>query len=264
MQEEGRSMSVKTKLVSAAVTLPMAATMVFAGAPQANAVDAGQVIALVKGAYEAYKMLTQTHELTLDEATTRIIDAVNAVKADTISHIDRIAASEVQACARDAVTDFKDIRIFTLDNQQALARDATACVSLATSYLASADDLGAVDQLGFAVNVVGPIALLARSYVGLSTDTLKSTLIAADDLVVSRLNPNCSTRTEPYFDERGKPIPSLADNFLTCRAYNGDQGHDYVMGRTPPGGFDYSVAREQAVRGISYPVAIASLSVLNS
>jgi hypothetical protein len=237
--------------------------VVFAGTPQANAQDAGQIVAFVKGAYEAYKMLTATHELTLDEATTRIIDAVNAVKTDTISHIDRVAAAEVQACARSAVIDFEDIRIFSLDNQQAFARDATECVSLATSYIASVNDLGAVDQLGFAVNVVGPIALLARSYVGLSTDTLKSTLIAADDSVVSKLNPSCSTRTVPFFDARGKPIPELAHNFLTCTAYNGDQGHDQVRGLIPPGGFDYSIAREQSARGISYPVAIASRSALN-
>jgi hypothetical protein len=257
-------MSIRKKLVSAAVTVPMAATVVFAGTHHANAVDAGQVIAIVKGAYEAFKMLTETHELTVDEATTRIIDAVNAVKTDTISHIDRIAAAEVQACARSAVIDFEDIRVFSPDNQQAFARAATDCVSLATSYIAGVDDRAAVDQLGFAVNVVGPIALLARSYVGLSTNTLKNTLITANDSVVSKLDPSCSTRTEPYFDEDGKPVPALADNFLTCTAYNGDQGHDYVMGRRPPGGFDYSVAREQAVRGISYPVAIASRSVLNS
>ncbi len=257
-------MSIRTKLVSAAVTLPVAATLVFAGAPRANAVDAGQVIAIVKGAYEAYKMLTDTQELTLDEATTRIIDAVDEIKEETISHIDRIAAAEVQACARSAVIDFEDIRIFSPDNQQAFARDATDCVSLATSYIASVDDRGAVDQMGFAVNVVGPIALVARSFVGLSTGTLKNTLIAADNSVVSKLTASCSARTEPYFDERGKPIPDLADNFLTCRAYNGDQGHDYVQGRMPAGGFDYRVAHEQAVHLISHPVAKAALSVLNS
>jgi hypothetical protein len=254
----------RVKLVSAAVTVPMVAGLVFAGVPQANAVDIGLVVGAVKGAYEAYKMLHQTHELTLDEATTRVIDAVNEVKADTLSHIDRIAAAEVQACTRSAVIDFADIRAFSPDNQQAFARDATNCVSLATSYLAGVDDRGAVDQLGFAVNVVGPIALIARSTVGLSTDTLSSTLVTAEDTTIAKLEPSCSTRTEPYLDERGKPVPSLSEHFLTCRAYNGDEGRDYVQGRMPPGGFDYRVAREEAVRAISYPVAAAARSVLNS
>jgi hypothetical protein len=253
----------RTKFLSAAVTLPVAA-LVFAGIPRANAVEAGTVLAAVKGAYEAFKMLSVTKELSVDEATTRIIDAVNTIKSDTISHIDQIATGEVQACARSAVTDFEDIRTLSPDNQQDFARDATDCVSQAASMITSVETLGAVDQLGFALNVVGPIALLARSYSGLSTGTLKNTLIAADNAVISRLEPSCSTRTEPFFDERGKPIPSLADHFLTCTAYNGNQGQDYVQGRRPPGGFDFRVAHEQAVREISYPVAVAARSVLNS
>lgn len=253
----------RTKFLSAAVTLPVAA-LVFAGIPRANAVEAGTVLAAVKGAYEAFKMLSETKELSVDEATTRIIDAVNTIKADTISHIDQIAAAEVQACARSAVIDFEDIRSLSPDNQQDFARDATNCVSLAASYAETVDTPAAVDKLGYAVNVVGPIALLARSYVGLSTGTLKNTLIAADNTVVSKLEPSCSSMTEPYFDEDGKPVPSLAMHYLTCTAYNGAQGHDQVQGRRPPGGFDYRAARDQAVREISYPIAVAARSVMNS
>jgi hypothetical protein len=257
-------MSMRGRLLSAAVAVPMAAVVVLSGAPPANALDPMQIIDIVKKAYDTYKSLTETHQLTLDEAMTRIIDAVNAAKADTLSHIDKISTVEAQSCARSAVIDFADIRLFSPDTQQAFARDTTACVSLAAADIAAVNDLGAVDQLGFAINLVGPIALLARSTVGFSTDALKATLIAADNAVVSRLNPHCSVTTIPYFNGLGKPIPSLAENLLDCTAYNGNQGHDVVEGRMPRGGWDFSVARAQATRQISYPVAVAALSVLAS
>jgi Skp family chaperone for outer membrane proteins len=254
----------RTRIVSAAVALPLAVAAVFANAPSANAVDAGTIVSAVKQAYDAYKMLTQTHQLTLDEATTRIIDAVNAAKAETIKHIDQIATDDVQACATSAVIDFEDLQRFNLSNQQAFARDASYCVALAQTYINTVNDPGEVDQLGFAVNVVGPIALIARSYLGLSTGTLTKTLIAADNTIVAKLNPRCSTTTYPEFNSLGKPIPSLALNVLTCKAYNGGRGQTEFVGKMPPGGPNYTVARTQAARGISYSVAVAALAQLNS
>jgi len=253
-------MRIKSKLVSTALAVPMAAALVVAGAPPASA-DVGVILSAASAAYQAYKFFTDS-QVDLDTATTRIIDAVNSAKTETLGHLDQIAAADVQACARSAVIDFEDIRLFSPDTQQDFARDATSCVATADAYIGAVDDPGAVDHLGFALNIVGPIALIARSTVGWSTGGLTETLRGANNRVVSRLKPSCSTRTEPYFDDRGKPIPSLADNFLTCTAYNGDQGFDYVQGRMPPGGFDYRNARTQALVRTSQPVALAALARL--
>jgi len=253
-------MRIRFKLVSAAMAVPMAATLVVTGAPPASA-DVGTILSAAGAAYQVYKFFTES-KVDLDTATTQIIDAVNSAKSETLAHIDQIAAADVQACARSAVIDFKDIRLFSPDTRQAFARDTTTCVAKADAYLGVVGDLGAVDHLGFALNIVGPIALTARSTVGWSTDGLTDTLRGANNKVVSRLQPYCSTRTEPFLDSRGKPVPSLADNYLTCTAYNGDKGTDYVQGRMPPGGFDYSRARTQALVRTSQPVALAALSRL--
>jgi hypothetical protein len=253
-----------SRLRATAVAFPVAAALAFTGTAPARALEPAEVIGIIKGAYDAYKMLVGTHELTLPQATTRIIDAVNAAKADTLSHIDRLAAADVRACATSAVIEAEDIRSLTPDNKQAFARETTSCVTLAASYLSTVGDLGSVDELGFAVNVVGPIALLARSHANLSTTALKSALVGANNTVLSRLNPRCSTVTIPYFDARDKPVPSLATHVQTCTAYNGDRGTDSFEGPVPRSGIDYTKARAQAVRRISYPVAAAALSSLNS
>jgi hypothetical protein len=257
-------MSIRARLVAAAVTVPMTAAAVLTVAPAANAVDVGTIVSYVKQAYDAYKMLTQTHEMTLTEATNKIIAAVNTAKAATISHIDLIATADVRSCAMSAVIDFEDFQAFDRTTQQAFARDATSCVTLAEAYLETVDDSGTLDQLGFAVNVVGPIALIARSNLRLSTGTLTDVLIAADNTIISKLPPRCSVRIYPYFGDNGKPIPSLAENVLTCVAYNGDRAQITTEGRMPQGGFNFSVPRARAAARTSYAVAVASLAQLTS
>jgi hypothetical protein len=258
-------MWIRTKVVSAALAIPMAAIVAFTGGPPAYAaIDPGTIISIVKQAYEAYKMLTQTQELTLDQAVAQIEQSVNEAKTEILDHVDLIADSGVRACARSAVIAFANFPNMSTGTQQGFAIDTIDCVSQAWSLIGAVDDLGSVDHIGFALGLVGPIALAASAAVGWSTDGLAETVIEADNIDISRLNPGCWTVTEPYFDERGHPVPSLADNYLYCKAYNGDQGSDYVQGRTPPGGWNYSNARAQALSRTSSPLAMASLSVLNA
>jgi hypothetical protein len=258
-------LSIRARLVSAALALPTAAVVVFAGSPPpAHAVEPGTILTAAKAAYEAYRMFAQTQELTLDQATTRIIDVVNDAKTEIISHVETIGAADVRACTRSAVSGLENIRRLSPDNQQAFALRTTDCVTLAEAYVATFQDRGAVDQIGFAVNIAGPIALFAHSHANLSTGSLKGTLIAANNGVVSKLRPSCSSQTESPGDDGVKPRPDQVEHLLVCTAYNGDQGFDHAVGRIPPGGFDYSHAREQALRRTSHPVAITSLSVLNA
>jgi hypothetical protein len=261
-------MSIRTKLVSVLAALPVVATAVFAVAPPAQAVDASQVLQAAKTAYDVYQKLTKTHELTLDEATTRIIDAVNTARDDIVFHIDEMAAIPARACARSTIIDFEDFERLNRTNRQLFARDATYCAAEVTATLAAIDPTEdsrpLIDNLGFAVNVVGAIALVARSNAGLTTGGLEDTLITANQSILSKLAPNCSTRTVAYLDARGKPVPSMADNYHTCTAYNNEQGYDYTRGRMPRTGWNYSAARAEAGRNTSYAVALEALAVLNS
>lgn len=191
----------------------------------AAAVNPGVVIAAAQAIFTLYRQYAAGQGLSLDEATRRILAAIEAAKTDIIAEIGRVAAAEARACAHSAVIDVADIEAFSTDTLQAFARDTTQCTSLVDSLLGSVSDRGAVDQLGFALNAVGPIALLARSRAGFSTTLLSSTLRHANNTVITRLEPSCeSTLEEPMTD--GWWIIGIR-----CTAHNGTIGIAYPYGQ---------------------------------
>ena len=141
----------------------------------------------------------------------------------------------------------------------AFAMSTLDCVTLAKERIGSVDEQSGVNQLGYALNSVGPIALLARAHVGFETASLRATEIDAGNTLVTRLDPHCY------------PIPLWADAepggvvevLLFCDAFNGTRGEDSVGVRIrrgdplPP--FDYSWAREVAMRGSSHELAVKAL-----
>lgn len=216
----------------------------------------------VKQAYDAYQKFFGG-ALTLDQATTQIVNAVNAAKTEILNEIDAVQAADVQACARSAVIEVADIRVLSPDNAQAFAAATTSCVTLAQADINAFSDLHAVDSAGFALNTVGPIALFARAYAAESTTLLKSTLVSAEQSTVNRLTPHCFGT--PLWGDTS-PGAKFVEVQLQCTAFNGANGFDsvYVKLRRgqplPP--LDYSYAIEQAMTATSYPVAEAALPLL--
>lgn len=254
-------LSVKSRIGSLAVALPTAAAMLFTSAPPAHAVDPGTILGAAKAAYEAYKKFAGG-ELTLDQATTRIINAIDTARDDILAQIELIAAAQVKACARSAVIDVADIRSMTRDTVQAFARDSTNCATLAEALISASESKPAVDQLGFAVNTVGPIALLARTHAGLTTPLLKQTLTSANRGVIAKLTTSC--HPTPLW---GDAVPGgVVEIILRCTAYPGHVGVDVVYMRLRRGQplpqFDYSAARAEALSGTSQPIADAALPLL--
>lgn len=239
------------------------AMVVLAGGQPARAVTPVEVVSAIKTAYDAYQKFFG-NQLTLESATATIINAINSAKTEIEAHIDQVTVATVQACARSAVTDLADIRSLTPDNVQAFARDATSCADLATAQLSAVNPGAAVDQLGFALNTVGPIALLARAYAGLTTSILRSGLTAGNNTVISRLEPSCSA-TPLWGDADPGPGAVLVEVQLNCWGYN-RVGNDWTTIRArrgqplPP--FDYTAARNDAMQFTSYPVARAALPEL--
>jgi hypothetical protein len=201
-------------ILSVVVTVPI-------GARPAAAVDIKTVIEVVKGLYDLYKAFTASH-LTLEQATSQIITAVNTAKTDILAQVDRVATAQARACTRSAVIDFADIQAFTPDTLQAYARDATACATLIDSLLDVVTDKASADALGFALDTVGPLALAARSRAGLSTPALIGTLIDANNVVISSLAPTCTVQLSGVGP--AGPLPGNWYVFITtCVAYNGDR-----------------------------------------
>src|SRR3954452_17778682 len=91
----GRFVGVLLAAVTATASLALPAK-------PANAVDPGTVAAAAQAAYSAYQKFV-AHELTLQQATTQIINAIDAAKTQIIAHVDRLAAADARACTRAAV-----------------------------------------------------------------------------------------------------------------------------------------------------------------
>jgi hypothetical protein len=252
--------SIKVKLVAATAVL-IAGGGVLAVMPNGNAaVNPQQIISALKTAYEVYKKLDNPQpELTLQAATDQIKSAIASARQDILSEIDQIAAADVQACATSAVINLADLDSMSPDTKMSFAGATLDCVTLAQGRIGAVDDLAAVNQMGYALNSVGPIALLARAHVGFETAALRSTLVDAGNSLVARLDPRCYAIPLWADAEPG----GVVEVILKCEAFNGTVGEDSVGARIrrgqplPP--FDYSVAREVAMRGTSRELTLKTL-----
>lgn len=267
----GTARSMGTRLVGAATALTTAAIFAFAGAQPARAdtvSDFTGYLGYVKQAYDAYQKFFG-NQLTLDEATTRIENAISVAKTEILNEVDAVATADVQACARSAVIEVADIRRLSPDNLQAFAMAATSCATLAQSDISNVSQLASVNQLGFALNTVGPIALFARTYAGLSTDLLRQTLVSANQTVVTRLTPHCFAT--PLWGD-AEPGARSVEAQLQCTAFNGNAGLDWVtvtglryrQPLPPLPASTYAYAASEAVRATSYVSSAAALPELTA
>ncbi len=229
------------------------------GGPVANVTPA-EAISAAKTAYAIYERI-DGGGLTLAQAKDQIVAAVTAARISIESHIDAIAAAEVKACARSAVIDVADMAAMTPDSLQSFAFRATDCSTLAAAYASAASDKAAIDQLGFALDVVGPIALVARRASGLSTPGLEASLADGNRTILTRLSPSCIA--SPLY---GDATPRILEAQLKCTAYNGNRGYDvafvYDWKRRALPAFDYTNARNDAMAGTSWEIANAVLPPL--
>ncbi|HKS99886.1 MAG TPA: hypothetical protein VJT31_10180 [Rugosimonospora sp.] len=211
----------KRRLLRAGTAAALAIGIVLPGTAQPAQADVGSVIGIIKEIYSLYQQFAKggSSGPTLQQAIQQIEAAIQSAQNAIISQIDRVAAAGVQACATSAVINFADINALTPDNLQAFALDTTSCVTQANSLISAVTDKAATDMLGFALNTVGPLALMARTKAGLSTPDLKTVLVGGNNTLVTALLPDCQ-----HVDESGGE-PGVPHFFLwECTAYNGDMG----------------------------------------
>ncbi|MFI5905960.1 putative Ig domain-containing protein [Dactylosporangium sp. NPDC051541] len=225
----------------------------------ASAVSVGDIAGYAKTAYSVYQFLFD-HPTTLDSAIAQIKDAITASQTKIVAEIDGMAAADIKACANTAVIEFNNINAMNPDRLQQYAADTTQCVSDAWAKIPQASDSAAIDEMGFALNIVGPIALAARSKAygpqDAGTTALRTTLIQANQSNLVRLLPSCS-------GVRGEVVNGRQEVALICTAYNGDRGDAGTIfvgaGQPLPTGIDYSVGITQAAARTSYPVSVGAL-----
>jgi hypothetical protein len=234
------------------------------GARPAQAVDIGTITAVInagRAAYGLWKDFTGGGK-DLEEATALIIAEIDKAEAAILSHIDLIAAAEARACSRHAVVELADIDTFDQTTMRSWAQQVTACVTLIDSLASTVGDQAAIDQLGFALNSVGPIALVARARAGFTTTALTAVLIAGNTTIASRIDPPCPMTTTKIGWTRTRFT-------WTCTAHNGDSSSvslekHVTEGRTPPPTPDLLPHKTHAARNTSEPLALSVIPFLQT
>lgn len=182
-------------------------------------VSVGDVVSALKTAYWAYDNFI-AGGLTLEQATDQTLSAIDAAKTEILNHMDELATADKVACVRHVLIGFGDIEWLSFDSRQALASDAVACLAEIESLLDAVQSKEAVDTLGFALNALGPVALLARAHADLPESVAVSDMIINSNwTVIARLHPRCYSTTLSR-DSSG----SFTELMVRCIAYNKDTG----------------------------------------
>jgi hypothetical protein len=210
--------------------------------------DVGTVVGIIQAAYSLYQKFAGGG-MSLDQAVQQINADIQSAKNDIVAEIDRVAAANIQGCANAAVVEFADINALTPDNLQVFAMNATSCVTDANSLLTAVSDPAAKDAIGFAMNTVGPLALMARVKAGLTTPALKSVLAAGENTLISALLPSCD-----HVDETGGEPGAGHFYMWECTAYNGNMGVAKAL----------VTSQNQATSNTSRAVAQTALPILTA
>lgn len=123
--------------------------------------------------------------------------------------------------------------------------NATDCVTQANSLLSAITDKAAIDKIGFALNIVGPLALIARTKADLTTPALQSVLVSAENTLITALTPSC--------DKVNVGDPGHPFYVWDCIAYDGTE----VQGKP------LKAAQDAATANTSRAVAQAALPALS-
>ncbi|WP_213450638.1 hypothetical protein [Rhizomonospora bruguierae] len=179
--------------VSAAVLAT--AALVPTGAKPARAIDPGTVITIIQFASAAYSYFqgSQRGGLTLEQATSQMLSAVNASRDAINAHADALAVAEATGCVRHHVLEFADLEEFPLALKQMWAQDVTACVTLIDALWGAVGETNALarNELGILLGAIGPIALIARAQARFSTTDLTALLVAAFKRARTHFTPYC-------------------------------------------------------------------------
>ena len=187
----------------------------------------------------------------------------------------------------------------TPNNLQAFAISSEKrCVTDAQALIGAVTDKAAMDKIGFALNTVGPIALIANAHAGFPTNTLQQHIISANQDLKARLAPFCDVSIDdpnslPGFGEGAVSGHGACYNFhhlKPARIAVGERGGVFYLQQGPNTAFlswpmrgdavpdddlipwrgytvgfpvvDFSIAIRDVMQGTSWQVADTALNAL--
>lgn len=244
-----------------ATVLPLVAVLATATLPSRNAeaVTVTQIVTGLKKAYDAYKKY-RGGQYTLKQATADVLAGIDEAKAEILAQIDGIAAAEGRACAQGIILNAGDMDAVSQQVREQLAFDGVYCLSLIESLLATVDDEAAVDKLGFALNALGPVVMMARAQAGLSESPgVVDWLVNGNLAVDAKLYPQCMVMTL-----NGDSDGSFIEQNIRCTAYNGDLGFGFSWVGDPAQDSKKEKAADQATRNTSRAVGQELIPVITA
>ena len=174
----------------------VAAGALAAAAPPARADvlgDSGKVAVFASLARQSYRSFN--HYVTAGHPAADLAAEQAAIaqsRADIVAQINAIGPVAIQACSATAVQQFANVGQMSAERLQAFAADSVACAESVAADIGAETAPADVDKAGFAINIVGPIALFASADAGQQTAGLGDDLFAANELLQTQLKPACS------------------------------------------------------------------------
>lgn len=200
---------------AAALSLSVLLTGTAQPAQAIEPVTTAQVITAAVKAYEAWKS---------NQSTGKVLDAINEAKTAIMAHADALAAADAKACTRHAVIEAEDAARLAPDVLATWAQQVTGCVTLIDSLLNAVTDKNALNELGFALGTVGPIALATRKQAGLSTAGVQAILVGSHTRVKAKAAPSCYNNRHVTAGRWGW----YAQYIWGCTAADGTKDENYV------------------------------------
>lgn len=242
--------------------------------------DASTVTSYIKTAQSMYGLFNQyvlgNSPTTLDQIKALIVASQQQIEGQ----IDAIATANVNSEAKQTVEQFENISTMTPDQLAAFVSLAVKTVEDAGSDLVAEKTAAAQDELGFDLNIVGPIALTASAKAGQATDILTTDILQANRTVLQKLAPKCGTFAVDLQDTGSvlsqghcwnyhvaanfptNPVTSVPEFFSAHDVGNNAftvhgnyDGYTYTV----PAVTDYSQAAAAAMADTSYPIAEAAI-----
>jgi hypothetical protein len=249
------------RLVSATAVVLLSTVGAFAGGSPARADnldldfgDASTAVTVIKTAYQIYAAAEHFNgaPTELEVATAQIITAVNKARDELLSEIDKGFASEVNTCRDSVLSDVENLPTMTPTYLEGYAMRATECVNKAKNLIHDLSVPAVVNQVSFALNIVGPIALIARARLGLKSTVLMQNIIDGNQATMAKLEPRCEF---DHIDERGFELYEVM-----CTSFTGET----QFGTTNLWPIDYSVYNYRLMRNTSYGESLQLLPLLTN
>ncbi|MEN3613214.1 hypothetical protein [Plantactinospora sp. ZYX-F-223] len=190
--------------------------------------------------------------------TQDVINALNQAESAVIAHLDAIAVADIRDDATAAVIEFEDINNFAEETLEDWAQDVTHDAVRASSYLDAVAGKKAIDDVGYAVVTLFPIAMVARARAGFGTTNLRTQYRAALQKIVDKLAPSCQ-----YSYPEPNAVPLIRS--YTCTVYGphtATQLEQYWLGEWQLGPIDPAAVEAASYANTSRAVAIESLRQL--